>query len=150
MTTWPTQAQVRQFYGEPGGPDCTAGMCDLAYPMRIAWDKDQVIRRFRCHVKVEAAFERIFKKTLAVYGLEEIQRLGVPFCVHNRREGPAGDHRFDSFLYMHTVGRPVETVIQFVGLLYSGVAERFPQLRIGFLECGVGWVPYWMERADEE
>jgi hypothetical protein len=81
---------------------------------------------------------------------EEIQRLNVPLCVHNRREGPQGEHRFDSFLYMHTIGRPVETVIQFAGLLYGGVAEAFPQLRIGFLECGVGWVPYWMERMDEE
>jgi predicted TIM-barrel fold metal-dependent hydrolase len=44
----------------------------------------------------------------------------------------------------------VETVIQFVGLLYGGVAEAFPRLRVGFLECGVGWVPYWMERMDEE
>ena len=81
---------------------------------------------------------------------EEIERLNVPLCVHNRREGPAGDHRFDSFLYMHTVGRPVETVIQFVGLIYGGVPERFPHLRVGFLECGVGWVPYWIERMDEE
>ena len=81
---------------------------------------------------------------------EELQHLGVPFCVHNRREGPAGDQRFDSFLFMHTIGRPVETVIQFAGLLYGGVPEQFPRLRIGFLECGVGWVPYWMERMDEE
>ncbi len=81
---------------------------------------------------------------------EELQQLNVPFCVHNRREGPAGEIRFDSFLYLHTIGRPVETAIQFAGLLYGGVAERFPKLRIGFLECGVGWVPYWMERMDEE
>jgi len=81
---------------------------------------------------------------------EEIQRLNVPFCVHNRREGPLGENRFDSFLYMHTLGRPVETFIQFAGLLYGGVAERFPKLRIAFLECGAGWVPYWMERMDEE
>jgi hypothetical protein len=81
---------------------------------------------------------------------EEIQRLNAPVCVHNRRQGPAGDHRFDSFIFMHTIGRPVETVIQFAGLLYGGVAEKFPKLRIGFLECGVGWVPYWMERMDEE
>ena len=81
---------------------------------------------------------------------DEIQRLNVPFCVHNRRVGPAGENRFDSFLYMHTIGRPVETFIQFAGLIYGGVAERFPKLRIGFLECGVGWVPYWMERMDEE
>ncbi|NIO06569.1 MAG: amidohydrolase family protein, partial [Deltaproteobacteria bacterium] len=48
---------------------------------------------------------------------EEIQRLNVPLCVHNRREGPNGDNRFDSFLYMHTIGRPTESVIQFVGLV---------------------------------
>lgn len=81
---------------------------------------------------------------------EELERLDVPFCVHNRREGPAGEKRFDSFIFMHTIGRPVETFIQFAGLMYGGVAERFPKLRIAFLECGVGWVPYWMERMDEE
>lgn len=81
---------------------------------------------------------------------EELQRLNVPLCVHNRREGPAGDSRFDSFIFMHTIGRPVETFIQFAGLIYGGVAERFPKLRVAFLECGVGWVPYWMERMDEE
>jgi len=81
---------------------------------------------------------------------EELQRLNVPLCVHNRREGPAGDSRFDSFIFMHTIGRPVETFIQFAGLIYGGVLERFPKLRVAFLECGVGWVPYWMERMDEE
>jgi predicted TIM-barrel fold metal-dependent hydrolase len=81
---------------------------------------------------------------------EEMERLNVPLCVHNRREGPAGEIRFDSFIFMHTIGRPVETFIQFAGLMYGGIAERFPKLRISFLECGVGWVPYWMERMDEE
>jgi uncharacterized protein len=30
------------------------------------------------------------------------------------------------------------------------VPEKFPKLRIAFLECGCGWVPYWMDRMDEE
>ncbi|MDH3444027.1 MAG: amidohydrolase [Deltaproteobacteria bacterium] len=81
---------------------------------------------------------------------EEMQRLNTPLCVHNRREGPAGEIRFDSFIHMHTIGRPVETFIQFTGLIYGGVTEHFPNLRIAFLECGVGWIPYWMERMDEE
>jgi hypothetical protein len=58
--------------------------------------------------------------------------------------------RASSIIYMHTIGRPVETFIQFAGLIYGGVPERFPRLRIAFLECGAGWVPYWMERMDEE
>jgi predicted TIM-barrel fold metal-dependent hydrolase len=81
---------------------------------------------------------------------EELERLNLPLCVHNRRAGPAGEKRFDSFLFMHTIGRPVETFIQFAGLIYGGVAERFPKLHVAFLECGVGWIPYWMERMDEE
>ena len=81
---------------------------------------------------------------------EEMQRLNVPLSVHNRREGPAGDKRFDSFIFMHTIGRPVETFIQFAGLMYAGIPEKFPKLRISFLECGVGWAPYWIERMDEE
>lgn len=76
-TAWPRQAEVRAFFGEPGGTDATAGMVDLAYPMRVAWDTKQTIRRFRCHRKVEGAFEQIFASTLAHYGLPEIQRLGL-------------------------------------------------------------------------
>ena len=57
---------------------------------------------------------------------EEMQRLNVPLCVHNRRGGPAGEIRFDSFIFMHTIGRPVETFIQFAGLMYGGIAENFP------------------------
>ena len=53
-------------------------------------------------------------------------------------------------LFMHTIRRRVETFIQFAGLMYGGIAEKFPKLRVSFLECGVGWVPSWMERMDEK
>jgi len=81
---------------------------------------------------------------------EELEQLNVPLCVHNRREGPAGEIRFDSFIFMHTIGRPLETFIQFAGLIYGVVAARFPKLRIAFRAGRAGWVPYWMERMDEE
>ena len=42
------------------------------------------------------------------------------------------------------------TAIQFAGLMYGGVPEKFPKLKISFLECGCGWLPYWVERMDEE
>jgi predicted TIM-barrel fold metal-dependent hydrolase len=32
----------------------------------------------------------------------------------------------------------------------GGVFERFPDLKVGFLEAGCGWVPFWAERMDEE
>lgn len=73
--TWPTQANVRAVFGEPGNAQCTAGLVDLAYPMFIAWDLTQRITRFRCHAKVEKPLERIFQATLAYYGLQRIHDL---------------------------------------------------------------------------
>ncbi len=35
-------------------------------------------------------------------------------------------------------------------VIVGGVLERFPKLRLAFLEGGVGWVPFWMDRMDEE
>jgi predicted TIM-barrel fold metal-dependent hydrolase len=81
---------------------------------------------------------------------EELQRLNAPLLIHNSRQGPAGEIRFDTFLFKHTIGRPFETLLDCAALMYGGVPEKFPKLRIAFLECGCGWVPYWMDRMDEE
>jgi predicted TIM-barrel fold metal-dependent hydrolase len=34
-------------------------------------------------------------------------------------------------------------------LVYAGVLERHPALRLGILECGGGWIAHWMDRLDE-
>jgi predicted TIM-barrel fold metal-dependent hydrolase len=39
---------------------------------------------------------------------------------------------------------------QLTSIVFEGIPERFPRLRLAFLEAGVSWVPYWMGRMDEE
>jgi predicted TIM-barrel fold metal-dependent hydrolase len=34
-------------------------------------------------------------------------------------------------------------------LIAGGVLERFPRLRVGFMEAGTGWLPYWLDRMDD-
>jgi predicted TIM-barrel fold metal-dependent hydrolase len=34
-------------------------------------------------------------------------------------------------------------------LLWSGLYERFPKLRLGHIEGNVGWIPYMLERCDQ-
>jgi predicted TIM-barrel fold metal-dependent hydrolase len=34
-------------------------------------------------------------------------------------------------------------------LVYGGVLERFPDLKVIVLECGGGWIAHWMDRLDE-
>src|SRR5260370_29767747 len=37
-----------------------------------------------------------------------------------------------------------------IAIIYSGLLERYQDLRVGLLEAGIGWVPFWMEHMDEE
>jgi len=50
---------------------------------------------------------------------------------------------------VHVCTHPMEQMISAVSLIYGGVLERFPGLRVAFLESGCGWVPYWLHRMDE-
>lgn len=42
----------------------------------------------------------------------------------------------------------VNSAMSLVDWLFSGVLLRFPSLRIGMAECQIGWIPYFLERAD--
>jgi predicted TIM-barrel fold metal-dependent hydrolase len=82
---------------------------------------------------------------------EEMQRLNVHVGIHNSIQGgPIGDLRADTFMFQHTVGRPAATMTDCAALIYGGVVEKFPRLRVSFLEARVAWVPYWMEYMDRK
>jgi predicted TIM-barrel fold metal-dependent hydrolase len=36
-----------------------------------------------------------------------------------------------------------------LGLVVEGVFQRHPRLRVGILESGTGWLPWWLHRIDE-
>jgi predicted TIM-barrel fold metal-dependent hydrolase len=38
-------------------------------------------------------------------------------------------------------------VAAFIG---AGILDRYPDLRVGILECGFGWLPFWARRMDEQ
>ena len=50
---------------------------------------------------------------------------------------------------VHICCHPMEQMIAAVSLIYGGVLERFPGLKVAFLEAGCGWVPFWLHRMDE-
>ena len=81
------------------------------------------------------------------------QRLGVAVCTHGGGQAPGQTpvmvDRFDTRLAMHSVTHPVGAMHAVLNFTVGGVLHRFPELRVGFLEAGVGWVPFWLERLDE-
>ncbi|MBM3926436.1 MAG: amidohydrolase [SAR202 cluster bacterium] len=49
----------------------------------------------------------------------------------------------------HAIGFPFENMISLGHLIYLGVLERHPKLRVSFLEGNAGWLPFWLGRLDD-
>ncbi|WP_437967073.1 amidohydrolase family protein [Sorangium sp. So ce260] len=81
---------------------------------------------------------------------EEAQRLGCVLTLHGAPSKGMGFDFFDTFIKVHTLEHPIAMMIQFTSMMFDGVFERFPDVRFAFFEAGIGWVPYMMDRMDEE
>ena len=60
-----------------------------------------------------------------------------------------GADRFSNYAQVHCLSFPVDQMVAFTALTTGGVLDRLPDLRVAFLEAGVGWVPYFVHRLDE-
>jgi uncharacterized protein len=60
-----------------------------------------------------------------------------------------GTDRFDDMACQHIVAHTMEMQCASLGMLARGVFERFPRLRVAFLESGGGWMLPWLERIEE-
>jgi predicted TIM-barrel fold metal-dependent hydrolase len=56
-----------------------------------------------------------------------------------------GEENFRSVDYMGIPGPPAQTLAT---MLFDGVFERFPDLRVGVIEQGAIWVPSWMRQME--
>ena len=83
---------------------------------------------------------------------EVLQSLDVPFATHEFMglNGPsAGSDRYESFVEWHTVVHPHEAQMALLSMMTRGVFERFPRLRVAYMEAGSGWLPFWLWRIEE-
>lgn len=82
----------------------------------------------------------------------EAERLDCVVAVHATVRGPHyfGADLFDTFIEVHTLSHAFAQMIQMTSMVLQGVFEAFPRLRVGFMEAGCTWAPYWLGRLDEE
>ena len=64
-------------------------------------------------------------------------------CLHRM-----GLDSFTTYYPAHALGHPFSLMIQCAGMLAHGVFDRYPDLRVAFLEGGATWVPFMMDRLD--
>ncbi|MBM3347304.1 MAG: amidohydrolase [Betaproteobacteria bacterium] len=79
--------------------------------------------------------------------------LGIPMTTHHGSGGgrlqALGRDRNKTWLGAHAMGHTFEAMAAIVGLYTSGVFQRYPKLRWGFMEAGTGWLPYWLHQIHE-
>ncbi|MCP5025656.1 MAG: amidohydrolase family protein [Actinomycetia bacterium] len=57
--------------------------------------------------------------------------------------------RYENQFYTHMVCHPFEAMACVMEIVASGVLDDHPNLRVSFVESGIGWLPYWLGRLDE-
>ena len=49
----------------------------------------------------------------------------------------------------HIIAHPFEAMVAMMSLIWYGVIERNPTLRIVHVEADAGWLPYWLQRMEQ-
>jgi predicted TIM-barrel fold metal-dependent hydrolase len=82
---------------------------------------------------------------------EEVQGLDFSIGLHEGASGgmpQVGVDRFESRGARHIISHTMEMMLACMSVIWSGVCDRFPKVRIAFLESGGGWIAPWLDRMD--
>ena len=87
----------------------------------------------------------------------ELTRLNVPLAFHGTSGGASKDYVSNRFrghpnfrTQNHASAFPLELMLAMSAMTVGGVLERFPDLRVAFLEGNCGWLPWWLHRLDDQ
>ena len=62
---------------------------------------------------------------------------------------PGGLDTWDNLWLQRSAAHPWCGMRNMASVIGSGVMDRYPNLRVGCLEAGHGWLPFWVKRLDE-
>lgn len=78
----------------------------------------------------------------------EAEKLGFPVSAHTGWSHPGLRASGTTIMAAHTITFTLPLLLGFYGVLAGGVLDRFPKLKISFLEAGADWLPYMLQRMD--
>lgn len=79
--------------------------------------------------------------------LEAAAAMGVSITVHPVIWGKAGEERFPRYNFWNSFGAPLESSLAAMSVVYSGLLDRHPDLRIMFTQGG-GWIHFGVGRLN--
>ncbi|HZC55775.1 MAG TPA: amidohydrolase family protein [Xanthobacteraceae bacterium] len=80
-----------------------------------------------------------------------IQATGKPLAFHSGFHwGDQSMQQCNRFISMHAISFVYYNLIHLTNWIINGLPERFPKLRVLWIESGLAWVPFLMQRLDSE
>lgn len=76
----------------------------------------------------------------------EAERLGCCLAIHGGAHDRFGMDLLNMYIPVHALGHPWGLTINCASIIYNGVFDRFPGVRIAFLEGGIAWLLLCLER----
>ena len=80
---------------------------------------------------------------------EEADRLHCAMAAHGGSHNGLGLDQLDYWPVMQGLGHPFGLAVGFAGIVSNGLLDKFPNVRFGFLEGGIGWLLMCVERFSE-
>jgi uncharacterized protein len=82
---------------------------------------------------------------------KEVENLDFAIGLHEGASGgmpQVGVDRFTTRGAKHIVSHTMEMMLAAMSVIWEGVCDRHPRVRIAFLESGGGWIAPWLDRMD--
>jgi predicted TIM-barrel fold metal-dependent hydrolase len=86
---------------------------------------------------------------MPLYRALEQRRLPLGFHAGYSWQG-APMEQLNRFLSVHALGFVFYSLIHLTNWLVNGIPERFPELKVIWIESGLAWIPFLMQRLDSE
>jgi hypothetical protein len=80
-----------------------------------------------------------------------LEERGLPLAFHGIYNWDDGAFRtMNRFISVHALGFVFYNMLHCINWIINGLPERFPKLKIIWMESGLAWVPFVMQRLDNE
>jgi uncharacterized protein len=111
-------------------------------------------REFACIYLPASGLKILYGHEIYDPVFEAAAEIGLPVVIHSvEAVYPAFPFQLEQFrtsMAVHALAHPLSMVANLVSMLETGVPIRYPDLKIGFMEAGTGWVPFIANRLDKE
>ena len=139
-----------------------AAQCSHA-PKRLKWSGLLPLRDERQAFEAIEEMQRLGARAAVVFGTvgermlsdpsflpiwDEFARARLPLCVHMGMSYPPLAHLGRSIYDGHIIGMSLPAHLAFMAIVGHRILDRYPELKVAFLEFGAEWVFYMVSRMD--